>query len=160
MSQSGLSTVCLVVFYALLCCYTTAHKGVLAEDFMAKEARKQNLPIKLLLTVQRLETGHLSSANRRLAVSRCGAIGTMQIMPYHAKSFGYKVVDLYNEEINVRVASYLLKERWKKYNGNVEKVLASYNGGGKQASLLQKNRCFETRNYVVKGLKFYYSCKF
>jgi hypothetical protein len=95
------------------------------------------------------ETGHLPEAKRDSAVSRCGAIGRYQIMPFHAKGFGHKIKDLYNPKVNKLIAYKLMTGYLNKY-GNLDQALACYNGGPRQARLAQKNRCLETRRYVRK----------
>lgn len=127
---------------------------LLHKDIMNTWARKLNIPAKLLYVVQIKETGHISKKYRARAVSPSGAIGIMQIMPYHAKSFNYKIKDLYNPKINIEISAKLLAMWYQRYK-SIEKTLAAYNGGDRQALLPQHKRCKETRNYVARGLKLY-----
>lgn len=128
-------------------------------DICQKWAKKTNIPLSLVLTVQILETGHLPFNKRDKAVSKVGAIGIMQIMPSLGKIFKYKKQSLYNPEINIEISCRFLSDLFKKYNGNIEKVLAYYNGGN-QADLPQVKRCYETRSYVTRGLKIYKQLKY
>jgi hypothetical protein len=102
---------------------------------------------RIMVEVARVETGHLPEHIRDKAVSRCGAIGRYQIMPFHAKGFGYKVKDLYNPKINKMIAYKLMAGYYKSY-GNWGQALAAYNGGHRQARTPQEQRCLETRRYV------------
>jgi hypothetical protein len=124
-------------------------------SIMQYEARLAKIPIELPMTVYKLETGDFPKKGRERLVSKAGAIGLMQIMPFHAKGFGYKVKDLYKPEVNIKIGCKLLGERYKKYGGDIGKVLASYNGGHGQARLRQSQRCYETYWYVKRGLKIY-----
>lgn len=131
--------------------------NILEANYTRLQALSNGIPPELPYTVQMLETGHLSLANRAGARSRAGARGVMQIMPFHAKGFGLKVSDLYHAKTNIRVGCRLLGERYKKYGGDIEKVLASYNGGGKAVD--RRFRAYETRSYVKRGLKLYKELK-
>lgn len=120
-----------------------------------KYSRLLGIPPALVATVQIRETGYLPFHKRDTVVSHCGAIGLHQIMPFHAKNFGYRPSDLKKPTINTKIACKLLKFRMVKYKGNIEKVLASYNGGDGQAMKPQNLRCKETRDYVSNGKRTY-----
>jgi len=110
--------------------------------------------IRLMDCIAQAETGHLPEHLRDRAVSPVGAIGRYQIMPFHAKNFGYKVKDLYKPKINKHMAYKIMAWELKKYK-NIEQAVAAYNGGGRQARLAQKDRCNETRHYVARVLRMY-----
>ncbi|KMT21528.1 lytic transglycosylase domain-containing protein [Clostridium cylindrosporum] len=71
-----------------------------------------------------------------LAVSKKGAMGLMQIMPDTGKYISgllgeknFKINDLYDAEKNINYGTYYLAKLSKDFNGDVEAILAAYNGG-------------------------------
>jgi soluble lytic murein transglycosylase-like protein len=76
-------------------------------------------------------------------------------MPFHAKANGYKEIDLYNPYINIKISCMLLSELCKKYNGDIDKILAQYNGGRREAIKVNNRRVPETRHYVKRGIERY-----
>jgi len=71
------------------------------------------------------------SAFNKDAVSRSGAQGLMQLMPYTAVAIDSKVDSkkLKDAETNIKIASLYLKKLSEKYNGNLVYVAAAYNAG-------------------------------
>lgn len=67
------------------------------------------------------------SAYRPDAVSPKGAEGLMQLMPETAKNYG--VSDSFDAEENIKAGVHLLSDLIKKYDGDVQLVLAAYNAG-------------------------------
>jgi soluble lytic murein transglycosylase-like protein len=70
------------------------------------------------------------SAFRPDAVSRCGALGLGQLMPFTAEGFG--ICDPFSIDENIRgTFAYLDREiaRWADYNYPLDRVLAAYNAG-------------------------------
>lgn len=82
-----------------------------------------------------------------LVVSKAGALGIFQVMPYHFKSGQ----DWRNITINIQVGSKLLKEYYDYFNGDISLALASYNAG---FPLVKRLGCIpnikETQDYVIK----------
>ncbi len=87
----------------------------------------------LLALVKRLE----NSGPR--AVSPAGAIGTYQIMPITAKTYGFTAQDMYDPDKNQAVARMLLSDLAKRYNNNVTDMLVGYNWGSANADKWIKN---------------------
>ena len=113
---------------------------------------KYDLDWRIILSVIKTESSWDS-----LAKSPKGAKGLMQIMPimaqvYSSLYFNGKEFNLYNLTDNLNIGSRILYDNISVYG--LEKGLACYNGGPKQARLYAENRaCKETTNYVIKILE-------
>jgi len=93
------------------------------------------------------------------AVSRKGAMGLMQLMPYTAKSL--KVDNAFDPDQNVDAGVRHLKSLLENYNGNLELSLAAYNAGSgavNRSRGVPKYR--ETRDYVKKITDLYWNSGF
>ena len=71
---------------------------------------------------------HIESRFDRYAISRAGARGLMQIMPFWKDELGRTEDNLFNTAVNLRYGSTILAHYLKKERGNLQKALARYNG--------------------------------
>ncbi|HYO76364.1 MAG TPA: lytic transglycosylase domain-containing protein [Thermoanaerobaculia bacterium] len=88
------------------------------------------------------------------ARSHVGARGLMQLMPRTGRWMGAR--DLYNPEQNVDAGVKYIKYLDKRFNGDLKKIVAAYNGGEGNVKRYRGVPPFrETRQYVKKVLKNY-----
>jgi soluble lytic murein transglycosylase len=87
------------------------------------------------------------------ARSDSGAIGLMQLLPETARGIAqrtggnaFRTEDLYDPEINVRYGAWYLRHLLQKYDGDLRKALAAYNGG--QGNVDRGIQYDETKAYV------------
>ena len=88
------------------------------------------------------------------AKSHVGARGLMQLMPRTGRWMGAR--DLYNPEQNVDAGVKYIAYLDKRFNGDLKKIVAAYNGGEGNVMRYRGIPPFrETRQYVKKVLKNY-----
>lgn len=88
-----------------------------------REARRAQLKPDLVLALIQIE-----SKFDRFAVSRAGAQGLMQVMPFWKRDIGHTDDNLTNPETNLWYGCQILKYYMQKENGNWMQALARYNG--------------------------------
>ena len=87
------------------------------------EATRVGLSPALVLAVIQVE-----SRFDRFAVSRSGARGLMQVMPFWKKEIGHPGDDLFYPPTNLRYGCTILRYYMDRFNNNPEPALAQYNG--------------------------------
>ena len=88
-----------------------------------QEATRVDLPPELILAVIDIE-----SRFDRYAISRAGARGLMQVMPFWLEELNRPNDNLFQIEINLRMGCTILKHYIDKEDGNMTQALARYNG--------------------------------
>ncbi|MFL0796887.1 MAG: transglycosylase SLT domain-containing protein [Cellvibrionaceae bacterium] len=88
-----------------------------------REAKRADLEPSLVLAVIQIES-HFD----RFAISRVGAQGMMQIMPFWKNEIGRPSDNLMDTDTNLRYGCTILKHYLKREKGNWRKALARYNG--------------------------------
>lgn len=87
------------------------------------EAKRAQLEPELVMALI-----HVESAFKRFAISRVGAQGLMQVMPFWKNEIGRSDDNLTNIETNLRYGCTILKHYINKEKGNLIRALARYNG--------------------------------
>ena len=140
-------------------------------DIVLKEAGRNAIDPFLVAAVMRQE-----SIFDPDAVSRSGAIGLMQIMPFTGRTIAQQLDEQFVQDslsipqTNIRYGAYYLKSLLNQFKGNTVLALASYNGGPPRANewfAKNKRKTFdlfiedigftETRGYVKKVLANYWT---
>lgn len=88
-----------------------------------QEATRSQLHPELVLAVI-----HIESRFDRFAISRSGAQGLMQVMPFWLKEIGHPEDNLIDLHTNLRMGCTILKYYLDMENGDLIKGLARYNG--------------------------------
>ena len=92
------------------------------------EAMRAGLDPHLVLAVIDVE-----SKFRKYAVSKAGARGLMQVMPFWVKEIGAPADNLFQERINLRYGCTILRHYLDREHGNLQNALGRYNGSLGQA---------------------------
>lgn len=87
------------------------------------EATRVKLAPELVLALMEVESGF-----DRFAISKVGARGLMQIMPFWLQELNQPQANLFAISTNLRFGCTILKHYLDKENGNLRRALARYNG--------------------------------
>ena len=133
---------------------TKSHTSTNKYDHLIAEASKRHdIPFSLLKAIIKAE----SNFNRK-AVSRAGALGLMQIMPYNLKSL--HVDDPFNAWENVMGGTQYFKKMLLRFKGKLPWAIAAYNAGPNRVDRYQGIPPIkETEDYVERVMKYYYIFK-
>lgn len=113
-------------------------------NFITKYSKENNVDPKLVLAVIARE-----SSFRADAVSPSGAVGLGQLIPSTAKDMG--VDDPYNPEENAKATTKYIAWLLQKWDGNIDKALASYKIGiGTVRNLIKDGKDYpdDTISYI------------
>lgn len=94
-------------------------------NLIHRAALRSNLPPELVLAVIEVE-----SAFNRFAISRAGAQGLMQVMPFWRREIGRPNDNLTNNATNLDYGCRILQFYMDREDGNLHRALAAYNGSG------------------------------
>jgi soluble lytic murein transglycosylase-like protein len=97
------------------------------------EARRAQVPPELVLSVIEIE-----SRFDRFAISRAGALGYMQVMPFWLKELDRPYDNLFNAPTNLRMGCTILKFYLDREKGDLIRALARYNGSTGRAHYSHK----------------------
>jgi len=121
-------------------------------------ARRYRIDPHLLAAIVRTESG-----GNRLAISRKGALGLMQVMPATARAMGVTNPGdlLANPELALEVGATYLKILQARLGNNVPLVLAAYNAGPGAVvkAGMRVPRYSETQAYVGKVMSGYVAAR-
>jgi soluble lytic murein transglycosylase len=126
------------------------------ENNIVKYSEQYNIDPCLVAAVIRTE----SNFNEK-AVSHRGAYGLMQIMPDTAlwiagkmKLKDFKVEKLYDTEINIAMGCWYIDNLSNEFDGNIDLVLAAYNGGRGNVQKWLKNRDYSEDGKKLNNIPF------
>lgn len=88
-----------------------------------QQAARNELPPEMVLSVM-----HVESLFDRFAISRVGAQGLMQIMPFWKEEIDRPEANLFDIDTNVRFGCTILRHYLDRETGNWTRALARYNG--------------------------------
>lgn len=88
-----------------------------------QEARRAQLSPQLVLAVIQVESNF-----DRFAISKSGARGLMQVMPFWLKELGQPEDNLFEIQTNLRFGCTILSYYLESEKGNITRALARYNG--------------------------------
>jgi soluble lytic murein transglycosylase-like protein len=142
-------------------------------DYIKERAASDSVDPFLVLGIIRQE-----SVFNPNAVSRAGAVGLMQLMPFTARRVAGELGEpfvsdsLTKQGPNIRYGSHYLKKLLDQFQGNMVRAIAGYNGGPQAISKwFEQNKrknfdlfiedigFYETRGYVKKVLANYWTYK-
>ncbi|MEX2465782.1 MAG: transglycosylase SLT domain-containing protein [Gemmatimonadota bacterium] len=91
---------------------------------LVREGRRTRIDPRLLLAVMTVENPWLELAIR----SPMGAVGLMQVMPFHAGNWGCGSDDLTDLDANICHGAEILAHAIQRTNGDLDRALLRYNG--------------------------------
>jgi murein DD-endopeptidase MepM/ murein hydrolase activator NlpD len=95
----------------------------------------------------------IESCGDPYALSRAGAEGLFQVMPFHFERGEIRT----NPQTNAKRGLLYFRERLEASNGNLEEAFAQYNGGPR--ARYPENRVAETQRYVIWAMGIYQDAK-
>jgi len=93
------------------------------------EAERLALDPQLILGIIQVESGF-----KKYSVSRAGALGYMQVMPFWVREIGESDHNLLHMRLNLRYGCVILRHYLRKEKGSVFRALGRYNGSLGKAS--------------------------
>ncbi|MCP4105169.1 MAG: lytic transglycosylase domain-containing protein [Desulfobacteraceae bacterium] len=119
------------------------------DDLITEASEKYGVPFSLVKAIIKVE----SNFNHR-AVSKAGAMGLMQIMPFNLELLD--IADPFDPWENIMGGTRFFKKLLKRFDGNLAFALAGYNAGPKRVDKYNGIPPIrETQNYVKLVKKYY-----
>ncbi|MDH5545785.1 MAG: lytic transglycosylase domain-containing protein [Gammaproteobacteria bacterium] len=109
--------------YRLRTKFPDTHDRLTFLRMVYNEARRVDLTPELVLSVIQVESNF-----DQWAISKVGARGLMQVMPFWLKEIGRPEDNLFHIKTNLRMGCTILKHYLDKENGNLIRALGRYNG--------------------------------
>ncbi|WP_291636018.1 lytic transglycosylase domain-containing protein [Clostridium sp.] len=126
------------------------------ENQIVKYSQRYDVDPYLVVAVIRAESNFDEKA-----VSHRGAYGLMQIMPDTAmwvaenmKLTDFKLEKLYDTEINIAMGCWYINNLNNEFNGNIDLVLAAYNGGRGNVQKWLKNNEYSADGKTLNVIPF------
>jgi soluble lytic murein transglycosylase-like protein len=118
------------------------------QNALLRASREYGVPPKLVFAIAKAESDFHPHR-----VSRTGAMGLMQIMPDTAKNLGVK--DPFHPEDNADGGAKYLSQLWRRYDGDIRRVVAAYNyGPGRVPRSGPYHVPPETKAYVSRVIQY------
>ena len=117
--------------------------------FVKGAAKKYKLPEALLWAFMKVESSFIPTA-----VSRKGALGLMQLMPFTAQDMGVK--DAFDPQQNIYGAAKLISMLMTRFKGELPLVISAYHAGGGAVTRREGIPYTETSQYMTSVLNAYY----
>ncbi|MGH4051048.1 MAG: lytic transglycosylase domain-containing protein [Clostridium sp.] len=159
MFKKVISVLCIVILALVLINIKTIFKmfyPVKYEEQIFKYSEKYNVDPALVIAVIRAESNFDEKAT-----SHRGAYGLMQIMPDTAtwiaesmKLKDFNVEELHDKEINVDMGCWYINNLNTEFNGNIDLVLAAYNGGRGNVQKWLKNAEYSSDGKTLNTIPY------
>lgn len=117
--------------------------------FVEKAAAQYELPEALIWAFMKVESDFVPTV-----VSRVGAQGLMQLMPFTARDMGVK--DPFDPEQNILGAAKLIHLLMKRFNRELPLVISAYHAGGGAVTQREGIPYSQTSQYMTSVLNAYY----
>jgi soluble lytic murein transglycosylase-like protein len=115
---------------------------------LIRSAKKHNVPKTLALAIAKAESDFIPHR-----ISRTGAMGIMQVMPDTAEAMGIR--DPFHTGENADGGVRYLALLWRRYRGDVRRVVAAYNAGPGSVPPAGNYRVpSETTRYVARVVRY------
>lgn len=119
------------------------------DNLILKAQKRYGVDFSLIKAVIYVESGFDPNA-----VSKKGAKGLMQIMPFNYRSLSIR--DPFNPQQNIMGGTYYLKQLLNRYKNKLPLALAAYNAGPDAVDKYRRIPPYrETQNYVKKVMETY-----
>lgn len=171
MTKKVFTVLMLIIVLVIVLNYKTVLKNIFPVQYnkeVEKYSTKYSVDPHLIYSIILAESKFNADAK-----SSKGAVGLMQITPQTGRYIAdllkmddYSDEKLYEPDINIEIGTYYLSKLFKDFNGDVNCVLAAYNGGeGNVRKWLQENinrnlteegiPFKETKKYILKVKRYY-----